>query len=206
MKARICGTWLRLLAVASLSAALLLLGGCTDEKGGRGAEPGNSSPATAVSEKHASSGDVAQKPEKEKQEQKLTVNVYYPDDQGTKLIAVKRYIKATAQKDKYTAAMESLMQGTKAKGQTTIIPKQAKLRSVRVESGVAKVDFSQDIVKHFVGGSTGEEMLVGSVVDTLTEFPEVKKVQILIEGKSVETLAGHMDLSEPLKRMDNLLK
>lgn len=206
MKARISGKWLRFLAVASLSVVVLLTGGCNEEKGGRGADTGSSSPATAVSEKHASSGEVAQKPEKEKQEQELTINLYYPDDQGTKLIAVKRKIRVTAQKDKYAAAMESLMQGTKAKGQTTIIPKQAKLRSVTVKDGLAKVDFSQDIVKHFVGGSTGEEMLVGSVVDTLTEFHEVSKVQILIEGKPVETLAGHMDLSEPLKRMDNLLK
>ena len=206
MKARISSKWLRLLAVAGLSAALLLVGGCTADKGGQGAERSSSSPTTAVGDKQASSGEVTQKPEKEKQEQKLTINVYYPDAQGTKLIAVKREIKATGQKDKYTAAMESLMQGTKAKGQTTIIPKQAKLRSVKVKDGLATVDFSRDIVKHFVGGSTGEEMLVGSVVNTLTEFRDVKKVQILIEGKAVETLGGHMDLSEPLKRMDNLLK
>ena len=67
------------------------------------------------------------------------------------------------------------------------------------------MDFSQDLVKHFVGGSTGEEMLVGSIVNTLTEFPEVKQVQILIEGSPVETIAGHMDLSVPLERMKDLL-
>ena len=49
-------------------------------------------------------------------------------------------------------------------------------------------------------------MLVGSVVDTLTEFPEVKKVQILIDGKKVESLSGHMDLSQPMGRMADLLK
>lgn len=49
-------------------------------------------------------------------------------------------------------------------------------------------------------------MLVGSIVDTLTEFPEVKQVQILIEGKKVETLGGHMDLTQPLTRMNDLLK
>ncbi|MCI7064556.1 MAG: GerMN domain-containing protein, partial [Mitsuokella jalaludinii] len=95
---------------------------------------------------------------------------------------------------------------TKEKGQTNIIPKQAKLRSVKVENGTATVDFTGDLVKDFVGGSTGETMLVGSVVDTLTEFPEVKKVQILIDGKKVESLSGHMDLSQPMGRMADLLK
>ena len=49
-------------------------------------------------------------------------------------------------------------------------------------------------------------MLIGSIVNTLTDFPEVKKVQILIDGASVETLSGHLDLSEPLPRMTELLK
>ena len=49
-------------------------------------------------------------------------------------------------------------------------------------------------------------MLVGSIVNTLTEFPEVQKVRILIDGAPVETLSGHMDLSEPLARMTELLK
>ena len=67
------------------------------------------------------------------------------------------------------------------------------------------MDFSRDLVRHFTGGSTGEEMLVGSVVNTMTGFSEIRKVQILIDGEKVETLAGHMDLSAPLTRMNHLL-
>ena len=103
-----------------------------------------------------------------------------------KLIADKRTVTLDGQ-EKYTAAMESLLEGTK-------------------ENGTATVDFTGDLRKDFVGGSTGETMLVGSVVDTLTEFPEVKKVQILIDGKKVESLSGHMDLSQPMGRMADLLK
>ena len=81
----------------------------------------------------------------------------------------------------------------------------AQIQWVLFEYGVACVSFSLLLVKDFVGGSTGEEMLVGSIVNTLTEFPEVKKVRILIDGKSVESLSGHMDLTEPLTRMKDLL-
>ena len=101
--------------------------------------------------------------------------------------------------------MRSLLAGTQEKGQTVIIPKQAKLQSVKVADGTAKVSFSRELAKNFVGGSTGEEMLVGSIVDTLTEFPEVKRVQILIDGKAIESLSGHMDLTQPLARMKQLL-
>lgn len=134
----------------------------------------------------------------------MQIKVYYPDDQGMKLIAVRRTISLSGG-DKYTAAMKALLEGTKEKGQTNIIPRQTKLRSVSVRGDTAYVDFSRDLVRHFTGGSTGEEMLVGSVVNTMTGFSEIRKVQILIDGEKVETLAGHMDLSAPLTRMNHLL-
>ena len=134
----------------------------------------------------------------------MQVNVYYPRNDGTGLIAVTRTVNIEKD-DKYTAALKSLLTGTKEKGQTNVIPKKAKLRRVTVKNGVATADFSKELEQNFSGGSTGEEMLVGSIVNTLTDFPEVQSVQILIEGASVETLSGHMDLSEPLTRMTELL-
>ena len=121
------------------------------------------------------------------------------------LVAVTRTV-STEKDDKYTAAMKSLLTGTKEKGQTNVFPKKAKLRSIVVKDGIATVDFSKELQTNFSGGSTGEEMLIGSIVNTLTDFPEVQKVSILIDGSAVETLSGHMDLSEPLTRMTELLK
>jgi hypothetical protein len=38
-----------------------------------------------------------------------------------------------------------------------------------------------------------------SIMQTLVaNVPEVKRVQILIEGREVETLAGHVDIRRPL--------
>lgn len=182
--------------------ALALLAGCGSETAGKGTADGSSSSAIQAESAPAATSSSQGA---EKKPQKLTIKVYYPDEQGMKLIADKRTVTLDGQ-EKYTAAMESLLEGTKEKGQTNIISKQAKLRSVKVENGTATVDFTGDLVKDFVGGSTGETMLVGSVVDTLTEFPEVKKVQILIDGQKVESLSGHMDLSQPMGRMADLLK
>lgn len=181
---------------------LAVMSGCSP-KNEKGADNGSAAAVTAGTNAKAGSPESSSAAKKENTS--LTVKVYYPDDQGMKLIAVKRTIR-TDKNDKYTAAMESLMEGTKEKGQTAILPKQAKLKSVKVKGDTAYVDFTQALVKNFVGGSTGEEMLVGSVVDTLTEFPEIKKVQILVEGNKVESLSGHLDLTTPLSRMGNLIK
>jgi spore germination protein GerM len=74
-----------------------------------------------------------------------------------------------------------------------------------VKDGLATVDFTKELTTRFVGGSTGEEMLVGSLVNTLTEFPEVTSVLILVEGKEIDTISGHLDTSVPFKRMGELL-
>ncbi|MBR0289557.1 MAG: GerMN domain-containing protein [Selenomonadaceae bacterium] len=84
------------------------------------------------------------------------------------------------------------------------MPKNAVIRSVKVKNGLATVDFDGIILKSFVGGSTGEEFLIGSIVDTLTNFSEVKRVKFLVDGKEIETLSGHMDLSTPIERMNEL--
>lgn len=193
---------LRVILLAVLALTLLVTAGCdpNNEKG----TPGGTSAAVSGNS-GTSAGSAASSSGTQPASKKMNIKVYYPDEQGMKLIAAKRTIKSD-DAGKYAEAMKSLLQGPKDKGQIAVIPKQAKLRSVKVKDDVAYVDFSQDLVKQFTGGSTGEEMLVGSVVNTLTDFPEIKKVQILVEGKKIETLAGHMDLSAPIARMANLLK
>jgi spore germination protein GerM len=192
-----------------LALAILLVAGGCDPQGEKqtpsSSSSSSSSSAVSSSGSPASSGSSASTGAKPVETKELTVKVYYPNDEGERLVAVSRKVKVSDGTDKYTAALKSLMEGTKEQGQSTIIPRQVKLRSVKVKDGVATVDFSGDIIKHFVGGSTGEEMLVGSVVNTLTEFPEVTSVRILIDGNPVESLAGHMDLTMPIKRMESIL-
>lgn len=182
-----------MLAVLAAVSVLALAAGCSDE------QKGASSLAAQTEQMQDQEKSAAAEPKE------LMVNVYYPRSDGTGLVAVRRTV-STEKDDKYTAAMKSLLTGTKEKGQTNVFPKKAKLRSVVVKDGIATVDFSKELQTNFSGGSTGEEMLIGSIVNTLTDFPEVQKVSILIDGSAVETLSGHMDLSEPLTRMTELLK
>ena len=199
--------WKKSILCLSALAILCVAGGCDPqgEKALPSSSSSSSSSSVASSSGVSSSGSVPAPVAKKEEAKELAVKLYYPKDDGSALVAVSRKVKISEGKDKYTAVIQSLMEGTKENGQTTIIPKRTKLRSVKMKDGVAYVDFSGDLTKHFVGGSTGEEMLVGSVVNTLTEFPEVKSVQILIDGETVESIAGHMDLTVPVKRMDGIL-
>ena len=82
------------------------------------------------------------------------------------------------------------------------IPAETKLRDVFItERGDAFVDLSGDIVTKHPGGSLDEIFTVYTLVNALTvNLPAVTRVQILIDGKEVDTLAGHVDLRHPLAK------
>jgi hypothetical protein len=65
--------------------------------------------------------------------------------------------------------------------------------------GVAYVDLSREVSEKHTGGSVEERLSVYCVVNTITaNFPSITRVQILLEGRPAQTLAGHVDLSRPL--------
>ncbi|MCR5834383.1 MAG: GerMN domain-containing protein [Selenomonadaceae bacterium] len=165
------------------------------------------SPKSAADENSAKPPKVEPQVKAEVQENKsLNVKVYYPDDSGLRLIAVDRKITIKENTDKYLAALDILRQDPTEENLTRIVPSNAIIHSLKVSDGTATVDLDGSIAKGFVGGSTGEEFLIGSIVDTLTDFPEVQRVKFLVDGKEIETLSGHMDLSVPIERMTNLLE
>ena len=205
----------------AMLALLLLTAGC--DKPQEPTEPPPDKPAQSsditktetkpeVPKPKPESEKITQKPENNSSAidkpatQSLNVGVYYPDDSGMKLVEVERKITFDDSTNKYTAAVESLLEDPGKDNLTKIFPNNAQIRSVTIAGDLATVDLDGAFLKNFVGGSTGEEFLVGSVVNTLTNFPEVKRVKFLVDGQEIETLSGHMDLSTPLERMNTLTK
>ena len=85
------------------------------------------------------------------------------------------------------------------------MPIGTKVLSLKIDkNGTAYADFSKELAKKGQG-SYGEMMLCYAITNTLTEFKEIKRVQILVEGKRVITLSGHMDIEDPLERNKTLL-
>lgn len=103
-------------------------------------------------------------------------------------------------------AIELMLTAPKSKEVFSPVPAGTKLKKLTIKDHIAYVDFNDRIAKNNGGGSTSERLLVGAIVNTLTEFPEIEKVQILVDGKNIETLSGHMDISEPLSRSPEIIK
>jgi hypothetical protein len=68
-----------------------------------------------------------------------------------------------------------------------------------LEDGVAWVDLTEELERGMRGGSAEEILAVYAIVDSIAlNVPEIRRVGILVGGRPVETLSGHLDLRRPL--------
>ena len=150
--------------------------------------------------------------EPKKQEPKLAtmeVVLYFSDDQAMYLVPEKRNIsikEGASDEVLAVSIVKELIAGLKNKELHATMPAEAKILSVKINEGMASADFSKELQSKHWGGSTGESMTLNSIANTLTELDSIDKVQLLIEGKKVESLAGHWDTTVPLERDESTIK
>jgi spore germination protein GerM len=85
-------------------------------------------------------------------------------------------------------------------GANATLPAETSLRAFYImKDGTAVTDFTKEMAEKHPGGVRTEYLTVMSLVQSLAiNIPDIKRVKILIDGREVETLAGHIDLSQPI--------
>jgi spore germination protein GerM len=96
--------------------------------------------------------------------------------------------------------MEALIAGPGQEKGVSAIPAGTQLLSLSFDPDAATLylDFSAELVAAHPGGSAAEYCTVAVIVRTIGEnFPEVRAVQILVDGSQVDTIAGHIRADDP---------
>jgi spore germination protein GerM len=133
---------------------------------------------------------------------KIKASLFYVAQDGQRLTKVERdvpYGENTVEQARHIIEAQI---AKAADPLVSAVPEGTRLRSIFVTPrGDAFVDLSGEIVSHHTGGSTNEMLTVYTIVDALcANLPAVQSVELLVEGKQVETLAGHVDLRRPLEK------
>ena len=133
---------------------------------------------------------------------KITATLFYVADDGMALAPVQREVPFGESVAEQARAIIEAQLAPAAAPQVSAIPAGVVLRDVFVtERGDAFVSVSADITTKHPGGSLHEVFTVYTIVNALTvNLPAITRVQILVEGKEVDTLAGHVDLRHPLAK------
>ncbi|MDR1216552.1 MAG: GerMN domain-containing protein [Treponema sp.] len=102
-----------------------------------------------------------------------------------------------------TASLGSLLEGASVddqyRGLVSFIPEGTRLLSAVIQHETAYISFNENF-RYNTFGSEGYAAQIKQVIWTATEFPTVKDVQILIEGKKESYLGDSFFIGAPLNR------
>ncbi|MDR1575795.1 MAG: GerMN domain-containing protein [Treponema sp.] len=87
----------------------------------------------------------------------------------------------------------------KRRGMVSLIPPNTRILSATVRGGTAYISFSEDF-QYNTYGVEGYAAQLTQIVWTVTEFPNVTDVQILIEGRRVDYLGEGIWIGSPINR------
>jgi spore germination protein GerM len=138
----------------------------------------------------------------------ITVTLYYADAEGQTLVPTQREVPLADDPVAQGRQILTAQLGPAPEPYVSVIPEGTTLRAFYVtERGDAFVDLSREVSANHPGGSFTELLTVYALVNAVTaNLPAIQRVQILIDGKEADTLAGHVDLRRPLQRDQSLVK
>jgi len=137
--------------------------------------------------------------------QGTSLTYYFGDDMAMYLVPQTLIVEASAitnqaapQEDLAKIAIEQMLKGPQENsGSYRTIWQGTKLLNLKLQDGIAYVDFSKEVLG-YGGGTAAERMLVDSLTYSLTNIEGINAVQLLVEGKTLEFLPEGTDVSQPI--------
>jgi Sporulation and spore germination len=133
---------------------------------------------------------------------KIKARLFYVGEDGTRLASVERDVAFGESADEQAREIVAAQIAPVVEPLVSAIPPGTTLRAVFItKSGDAYVDLSREARTAHPGGTVDELLTVYTIVNALTvNLPAVTAVQVLVDGKEVDTLSGHVDLRRPLAK------
>jgi hypothetical protein len=138
----------------------------------------------------------------------ITATLFYASSDGRSLVPVRRDVPlASGVVEQGRQILLTALQAPPAP-YIKVIPEGTTLRAFYVtDRGDAFVDLGPEIVRAHPGGSLNELLTVYALVNAVTaNLPAVQRVQLLVDGKEVDAIAGHVDIRRPLTRDTSLVR
>jgi hypothetical protein len=133
---------------------------------------------------------------------KITATLYYISEDGLSLPGVQREVPFGDPIVEQARRIVEVQLAAAPPPYASAIPAGTKLRALYVgDRGDAFVDLSGEVRTAHTGGALDELFTTYAIVNALTvNLPAITRVQLLVDGKEVDTLVGHVDLRRPLQK------
>ena len=124
------------------------------------------------------------------------VILYFVSADGTSLEAETRSI--PKQEGVARATVNQLISGPQKDDLSATLPSSVTLRDINISDGICTVDFSSELLTDIGDDAQTQLLALYSIVNTLTQFDSVDYVQILVNGQTVSSSFGGIDVSTAL--------
>lgn len=131
------------------------------------------------------------------------VELYFSDTTGQSLVMVEKEIAFKNNVTLEQAVIEKLISGSGMDTTKNTLPKGLKVLNVSVKDGICYVNFNSVFLDTIVDVSA--DVTIYSIVNSLCELPNIKKVQILVEGSSNKTFRDKYPLTTIFERNLDML-
>ena len=128
------------------------------------------------------------------------VTLYFPDAQRRYLVAQNVSISPQESGDKPRFILTELLSQAENSG----IPQGTSLLEISVENGICTVNLSSEFLQNAPESFASERMTVYSIVNSLTELPEISTVDLWVSGAPLDRLR-YLDLRSGVARDSSLL-
>ena len=130
--------------------------------------------------------------------QEANLTLYFASESGDGLVRETQHVYYSSNTSIEKLVMEQLLDGPRSSNAQAAIPSGTNLVSVSVMDGVCLVNLDEGfLAQNF---EIREDVIIYSIVDSLTELETVKTVQIAVNGKTNLTYRDKMSLKEYYKR------
>ncbi len=132
---------------------------------------------------------------------KIRATLFLVSADGTRLAPVEREVALEEQQVEQAKRILEAQLAPPPAGAMSAIPAGTTLRALYLlQDGQAYVDLSREAAVNHPGGTLNEILTVYTIVEALTtNLPAITSIHLLVDGREVETLAGHVDLRRPLR-------
>ena len=161
-------------------------------------EPAKPEETQGKTEEQQESAKAQEEPDMKK------VKLYFADQNSEYLVVEEREVFDSSRL--VINILEELVRGPQNEAHLRTLPAGTKILATSATDDTLVVNFSREFVDNQAGGSASEIMTVYSVVNTVTEFPGFKRVKFVVEGQELESLSGHLDLTQPIERDETFIK
>lgn len=133
-----------------------------------------------------------------------TLTLYFSNKEGTGLVKETRTVHYSTNISMEKLIMEQLIEGPKKSSSMATVPSGTKLITVSMVDGVCYVNLSDSFKNQ--NAEVNEEIVLYSIVNSLTELQGVQKVQISINGSNAGKVRYTYDLSKMYERNMNYVQ